>query len=72
MGAEEELRLRGGLGVGEVGRGVPGGSGGSEEAMDEIKKFFFFLKKNDLDGAACHFFENTYEKKNTVSDVKHV
>ena len=29
--AEEELRLRGGLGVGEVGRGVPGGSGGSGE-----------------------------------------
>ena len=35
---------------------------GSEEAMDEITKIFF-LKKNDLDGAACHFFENTYEKK---------
>ena len=45
MGAEEELRLRGGLGVGEVGRGVPGGSGGSEEAMDEIKIFFFFFEK---------------------------
>ena len=52
---------------------------GSEEAMDEITKFFFF-EKNDLDGAACHFFENTYEKKkfsqttnmlkHTVSDVK--
>ena len=49
-----------------------GGWEGSEEAMDEIKKIFFFLKKNDLDGAACHFFENTYEKKNTVSDIKHV
>ena len=45
MGAEEELRLRGGLGVWEVGRGVPGGSGGSEEAMDEIKNFFFFFEK---------------------------
>ena len=49
MGAEEELRLRGGLGVEEVGRGVPGGSGGSGEV-------YFFLKKNDIDGAAGNFF----------------
>ena len=42
---------------------------GSEEAMDEIT--IFFLKKNDLDGAACHFFENTYEKKKFASNVKH-
>ena len=58
-GVEVERRF-GGWGGWE---GGSGGFGGSEEAMDEIKKKFFFLKKNDLDGAACHFFENTYEKK---------
>ena len=67
-GVEVERRF-GGWGGWE---GGSGGFGGVRGGYGWDKKKIFFLKKNDLDGAACHFFENTYEKKNTVSDVKHV